>query len=51
MLWRLLWFYVKFLSQLFGDRQMINATGCSTIYSTSIPFTSYIKSNVRAKFA
>ena len=34
--------YVKLLSQLFGDRQMIaNATGCSSIYSASIPSTPY----------
>ena len=32
--------YVKLISQLFGDRQMIaNATGCSSIYSASIPST------------
>ena len=36
--------YVKLLSQLFGDRQMIaNATGCSSIYSASIPSTPYTK--------
>ncbi len=30
--------YVKLISQLFGDREMIaNATGCSSIYSASIP--------------
>ena len=34
--------YVKLISQLFGDRQMIaNATGCSSIYSASIPSTPY----------
>ncbi len=34
--------YVKPVSQLFGDRQMIaNATGCSSIYSGSIPSTPY----------
>ncbi|GHT32352.1 pyruvate-flavodoxin oxidoreductase [Bacteroidia bacterium] len=34
--------YVKLLSQLFGDRQMIaNATGCSSIYSASAPSTPY----------
>ena len=34
--------YVKLVSQLFGDRQMIaNATGCSSIYSGSIPSTPY----------
>jgi pyruvate-ferredoxin/flavodoxin oxidoreductase len=36
--------YVKLISQLFGDRQMIaNATGCSSIYSASIPSTPYTK--------
>ncbi|MBR1889496.1 MAG: pyruvate:ferredoxin (flavodoxin) oxidoreductase [Alloprevotella sp.] len=34
--------YVKLVSQLFGNRQMIaNATGCSSIYSGSIPSTPY----------
>ncbi len=34
--------YVKLISQLFGDRQMVaNATGCSSIYSASIPSTPY----------
>ena len=34
--------YIKLISQLFGDRQMIaNATGCSSIYSASIPSTPY----------
>ena len=34
--------YVKLISQLFGDREMIaNATGCSSIYSASIPSTPY----------
>ncbi len=34
--------YVKLVSQLFGDREMIaNATGCSSIYSGSIPSTPY----------
>ncbi len=34
--------YVKLVAQLFGDRQMIaNATGCSSIYSASIPSTPY----------
>ena len=59
-LWCLLWFfaskasptspsggetpYVKLISQLFGDRQMIaNAIGCSSIYSASIPSTPYTK--------
>ena len=36
--------YVKLISQLFGDRQLIaNATGCSSIYSASIPSTPYTK--------
>ena len=36
--------YVKLISQLFGDRQMIaNATGCSSIYSASVPSTPYTK--------
>lgn len=34
--------YVKLISQLFGDRQMVaNATGCSSIYSASAPSTPY----------
>ena len=34
--------YVKLVSQLYGDREMIaNATGCSSIYSASIPATPY----------
>ena len=34
--------YVKLISQLFGDREMIaNATGCSSIYSASIPSSPY----------
>ncbi|MEG1580140.1 MAG: pyruvate:ferredoxin (flavodoxin) oxidoreductase, partial [Bacteroidaceae bacterium] len=34
--------YVKLISQLFGDRQLVaNATGCSSIYSGSIPSTPY----------
>lgn len=34
--------YVKLVSQLFGDRQIVaNATGCSSIYSGSIPSTPY----------
>ena len=34
--------YVKLVSQLFGDREMIaNATGCSSIYSASVPSTPY----------
>jgi pyruvate-ferredoxin/flavodoxin oxidoreductase len=36
--------YVKLMSQLFGDRIMAsNATGCSSIYSGSIPSTPYTK--------
>ncbi len=36
--------YVKLISQLFGDREMIaNATGCSSIYSASIPSSPYTK--------
>ena len=34
--------YIKLITQLFGDRQMIaNATGCSSIYSGSVPATPY----------
>ena len=34
--------YVKLISQLYGDREMVaNATGCSSIYSASIPSTPY----------
>lgn len=34
--------YLKLLTQLFGDRLMIsNATGCSSIYSASLPTTAY----------
>ena len=33
---------MKLISQLFGDREMVaNATGCSSIYSGSIPSTPY----------
>ena len=36
--------YVKLISQLFGDREMVaNATGCSSIYSASVPSTPYCK--------
>src|SRR5574344_393015 len=36
--------YVKLISQLFGDREVIaNATGCSSIYSASIPSSPYCK--------
>ncbi|MCQ2288942.1 MAG: pyruvate:ferredoxin (flavodoxin) oxidoreductase [Muribaculaceae bacterium] len=34
--------YLKLISQLFGDREMVaNATGCSSIYSASVPSTPY----------
>ncbi len=34
--------YVKLIAQLFGDREIVsNATGCSSIYSGSIPSTPY----------
>ena len=34
--------YVKLISQLFGDRQIVaNATGCSSIYSASVPSSPY----------
>jgi len=34
--------YLKLLTQLFGDNLMIsNATGCSSIYSASLPTTAY----------
>ena len=34
--------YVKLLTQLFGDREVIaNATGCSSIYTGSVPSTPY----------
>ncbi|MDO4191221.1 MAG: pyruvate:ferredoxin (flavodoxin) oxidoreductase [Bacteroidales bacterium] len=34
--------YVKLLTQLFGSREMVaNATGCSSIYSGSVPSTPY----------
>jgi pyruvate-ferredoxin/flavodoxin oxidoreductase len=34
--------YVKLITQLFGDRQVVsNATGCSSIYSGSVPSTPY----------
>ena len=36
--------YVKLITQLFGDREMVaNATGCSSIYSGSVPSTPYTK--------
>jgi pyruvate-ferredoxin/flavodoxin oxidoreductase len=34
--------YIKLITQLFGDREMVaNATGCSSIYSGSVPSTPY----------
>ena len=34
--------YLKLITQLFGDRQIVaNATGCSSIYSGSVPSTPY----------
>ena len=34
--------YLKLISQLFGDREMVaNATGCSSIYSASVPSSPY----------
>ncbi|MEI6681778.1 MAG: pyruvate:ferredoxin (flavodoxin) oxidoreductase [Bacteroidota bacterium] len=34
--------YIKLLTQLYGDRMMIsNATGCSSIYGGTAPFTPY----------
>ncbi len=34
--------YVKLLTQLFGDREIVaNATGCSSIYTGSVPSTPY----------
>jgi pyruvate-ferredoxin/flavodoxin oxidoreductase len=36
--------YVRLITQLFGDREMVaNATGCSSIYSGSVPSTPYTK--------
>jgi len=36
--------YIKLISQLYGDRQMIaNATGCTSIYCASAPSTPYTK--------
>jgi len=36
--------YVKLISQLFGDREMVaNATGCTSIYSGSAPATPYTR--------
>jgi len=34
--------YLKLLTQLFGDKMVVaNATGCSSIYSSSLPTTAY----------
>ncbi|MDE7159277.1 MAG: pyruvate:ferredoxin (flavodoxin) oxidoreductase [Muribaculaceae bacterium] len=34
--------YIKLITQLFGDREIVaNATGCSSIYSGSVPSTPY----------
>ncbi|MDR0699744.1 MAG: pyruvate:ferredoxin (flavodoxin) oxidoreductase [Tannerella sp.] len=39
--------YIKLVTQLFGDREMIaNATGCTSIYSGSIPSTPYTKNDM-----
>ncbi|MCH5232344.1 MAG: pyruvate:ferredoxin (flavodoxin) oxidoreductase [Muribaculaceae bacterium] len=36
--------YVKLISQLYGDREIVaNATGCSSIYSGSVPSTPYCR--------
>ncbi|MCM1109733.1 MAG: pyruvate:ferredoxin (flavodoxin) oxidoreductase [Clostridium sp.] len=36
--------YVKLISQLYGNHEMVaNATGCSSIYSGSVPSTPYTK--------
>ncbi len=36
--------YVKLIAQLFGDREIVaNATGCTSIYSGSVPSTPYTK--------
>ena len=36
--------YVKLISQLYGDHEIVaNATGCSSIYSGSVPSTPYTK--------
>lgn len=41
--------YVKLLTQLYGERMMIaNATGCSSIYGGTAPFTPY-RSNAQGK--
>ena len=39
--------YVKLVTQLCGDREMVaNATGCSSIYSGSVPSTPYTKNDM-----
>ena len=39
--------YVKLITQLYGDREMVaNATGCSSIYSGSVPSTPYTKNDM-----
>jgi len=39
--------YIKLISQLFGDHQMVaNATGCTSIYSGSAPSTPYTKNDL-----
>ena len=36
--------YLKLITQLFGDREIVaNATGCTSIYSGSVPSTPYTK--------
>lgn len=41
--------YIKLLTQLYGERMMIaNATGCSSIYGGTAPFTPY-RSNAQGK--
>ena len=38
----MVWYYVKLLTQLYGDRLvMANATGCSSIYGGNLPTTPY----------
>ena len=38
--------YVKLITQLFGDREIVaNATGCSSIYSGSVPSTPYTRND------
>jgi len=39
--------YVKLVAQLYGAREMVaNATGCSSIYSGSVPSTPYTKNDM-----